>query len=64
MVDTEMVDTEKASATFEKDHEGKKPFECNICRKSFVTKGGLKKHQSDHKEDKPQICDICGKKHQ
>jgi hypothetical protein len=25
-------------------HEGKKPFECNICKTSFAEKGTLKKH--------------------
>lgn len=44
-------------------HSKAKPFKCEECGKSFVTKPGLKihlkKHKSDIKEDYP--CVVCGK---
>lgn len=44
-------------------HSKSKPFTCEECGKSFVTKPGLKihlkKHKTETKEDYP--CLICGK---
>ena len=41
-------------------HEGKKPFQCNICDATFVGKGGLNRHvASVHEKKKPFQCSIC-----
>ena len=41
-------------------HEGKKPFECNVCYTAFSQKGDLKRHiESVHGGKKPFKCNIC-----
>ena len=44
-------------------HEGKRPFECNICTKGFTSNKDLKRHHKfvheGGKQDKPFKCDIC-----
>ena len=41
-------------------HEGKKPFNCEICGLSLTTKGALKIHiQMVHEKLKPFICAVC-----
>lgn len=39
-------------------HMDLRPFSCHICKKTSVTKGGLKTHLLTHK-DKPFRCDQC-----
>ena len=41
-------------------HEGKKPYECPSCNRSFSEKKSLNKHiLSVHKGQKPYDCQIC-----
>lgn len=47
-------------------HQGVRPFEWNICKKSFTQKGNLKKHQRQHfntdvKDRKVHACHLCNK---
>ena len=42
-------------------HEGKKPFLCQICNKSFNEKGNLKTHLRFHSELRPFQCPQCTK---
>ena len=42
-------------------HEGKKPYLCQICNKSFNEKGNLKTHLRFHSELRPFKCSFCTK---
>lgn len=38
-----------------------RPFKCNVCSKSFISKSELNQHAHIHNEDKPFMCERCGK---
>ena len=42
-------------------HGKVKPYCCDICRKTFGTKGNCGKHMLVHTQEKTHICKICGK---
>ena len=42
-------------------HKGLKPFQCNVCGKSFGRKCGLAQHKVSHSAIKPHVCTECGK---
>ena len=41
-------------------HSWEKPFECPECNMMFVSKSGLKTHESTHSGETPFACYICG----
>ncbi|XP_052747789.1 PR domain zinc finger protein 5-like isoform X2 [Galleria mellonella] len=40
-----------------------KPYECNICKKTFCGKERLKEHIQTHSTEHTRYCTICGKKY-
>uniref|UniRef100_A0A8C5N3E4 C2H2-type domain-containing protein n=1 Tax=Gouania willdenowi TaxID=441366 RepID=A0A8C5N3E4_GOUWI len=44
-----------------KIHTRGKPFECDVCRKSFNHRVNLTEHMRIHTGEKPFKCDVCGK---
>jgi uncharacterized Zn-finger protein len=44
-------------------HHGQKPFSCDICKMSFVTKNNMEDHQWQHKgmRSRPFKCQLCRK---
>ncbi|KAL1395249.1 hypothetical protein pipiens_011388, partial [Culex pipiens pipiens] len=45
----------------ENKHLGLRPYECELCQKTFSSKTILKNHMLVHVSDRPFSCEICGK---
>ena len=46
----------------ERTHSGEKPFSCKTCKKSFATKGSMKRHKSmTHIKNNHLQCNLCSK---
>ena len=41
---------------------GDRPYECEICKKTFTQSSSTKPHMLIHTGEKPYQCDICGKR--
>lgn len=42
-------------------HSGEKPYQCNVCTRSFAVKHTLKKHMRTHTGERPYSCRICSR---
>ena len=42
-------------------HTGDKPYECEICKKTFINSSALAMHKRVHTGEKPYSCDVCQK---
>ena len=40
-------------------HEGKRPYECSICGKTFAGGSNFKQHEMTHLTEKTHECSIC-----
>ena len=38
---------------------GQKPYQCELCNKTFINITGLRSHQAVHEKDTPFCCNIC-----
>jgi KRAB domain-containing zinc finger protein len=47
--------------THSEDPGVRKPFVCQVCRKSYAQKSYLKQHMLVHTAEKPHVCKLCGK---
>lgn len=52
----------KSRSSGRKNLTSKKPFECKVCRKTFLTFDFLTKHKQLHKSKRPYSCKKCGKR--
>ncbi|KFM83387.1 Zinc finger protein 112-like protein, partial [Stegodyphus mimosarum] len=42
-------------------HIQEKPYQCEVCKKTFNLKSVLNKHVLVHSGNKPYICEVCKK---
>lgn len=43
-------------------HTEEKPYSCDICNKTYLSKGSYKHHYRSHTAKKTFVCDVCNKK--
>lgn len=59
--DKSFATTERLKSHIQIVHEGKELFKCEICEKTYSSRGSLKTHLIIHSEVRPFICNYCGR---
>uniref|UniRef100_UPI0014869F83 zinc finger protein 431-like n=1 Tax=Arvicanthis niloticus TaxID=61156 RepID=UPI0014869F83 len=57
----EQCQTSRSHERHERNHTGKKPYECNQYGKDFSSHSGLQIHERTHNGEKPYECGKCDK---
>eukprot|EP01083_Nonionella_stella_P025669 70730_1 len=46
----------------QRSQSDERPFQCNLCGRSFTSQAGARQHQRSHSDERPYQCDLCTKR--